>query len=88
MILLDVLTQVFEKHNLGISEDMAQAVASDVDDMLEDYDLKSSWSSEAKELLEEALEHLKDLKKGAMSEQDRVELGVLIFKIEELNIKN
>ena len=88
MILLDVLTQVFEKHNLDISEEIAQAIASDVDAALDEQERYSIWSLEAKEHLQSSLHYLKSMKAMANNELDRTELGVLIYKIEELLIKN
>lgn len=91
MILVDILIEVLEKHGIDksmISDDLAQAISSNMAEALEKEDMHTVWSTEARELFEPALVELKDLKSKATRVQRRVELGNLIFKIEELLIKH
>ena len=92
MILVDVIIEVLEKHKIDksvIDDELAQAIASDVGEQLQDMDAHSMWSTEARELLTEALKELKIFKKMVNpSGLQSIELGNLIFKIEELLIKH
>ena len=89
MLLLDVLVQVLEKNNVDISDELAQSIASEVEVKLEEDDRYSIWSTEAEVLFTEALENLKTYKnlveEGSIP---KIELKNLIYKIEELLIKN
>lgn len=89
MLLVDILVQVLEKNNVDISDELAQAIASEVEAKLEEDDRYSIWSTEAKELFTEALENLKTYKNLVEEgSTPKIELKNLIYKIEELLIKN
>ena len=97
MLIVDALIAAFEKHGIDkliVNDDMAQAIASDAAINYQEEDRTSLWSTEAKELLNSCLEHLKLAKEEVGNfdhEDDNLafkELGVLIFKIEEVLLKN
>lgn len=86
--MIDIIVEALEKHQLNLSEDVVQVIASDIAKALED-DKHSLWSQEAHDFLEEVLTILDKNKIAIMEDTtERRELGVLIFKIEELLIKN
>ena len=92
-MLVDVIIEVLEKHKIDksvIDDELAQAIASDVGEQLQDMDAHNMWSTEARELFTETLKELKFLKvhKTESSSVQWIELGNLIFKIEELLIKH
>ena len=86
--MIDIIVEALEKHQLNLSEEVIQAIATDIDKAIED-DKHSLWSREAHGFLSEVL-HILNQNKKVMHEDttEKRELGVLIFKIEELLIKN
>lgn len=71
-----------------IPDEKVETIASDIEKALEADEKRSSWGIEVKEHLQSSLHYLKSMKAMANNELDRTELGVLIYKIEELIIKN
>ncbi len=85
--MIDIIVSALEKHNLNLSEEVIQAIASDIEDAIVD-DKHSLWSKEAFDFLSEAV-HILEQDKAAMLEDtvEKRELGVLIYKIQEHLIK-
>ena len=91
-MLVDVIIEVLEKHKIDksvIDDELAQALASDVGEQLQDMDAHNVWSTEAKSLLHDVVTILSQDKEAMLIDTtERRELGNLIFKIEELLIKH
>jgi len=85
--MVDIIVSALEKHQLNLSEEVTQAVATDIAKALED-DKHSLWSKEAREFLTEVVTILQQNKATMLDDTlERREIGSLIFKIEELLIK-
>ena len=86
--MIEIIASTLEKHQLNLSEEVVQAIATDIANALED-DKHSLWSKEAAGFLEEVVEILKRDKASIKEDTlEKIELGNLIYKIEELLIKN
>ncbi len=104
MLLIDALIEVFDKHKpkgsiIDLNDKVAHEIAEELKDIIEKQveeqlsnELEEAegglWSLEARRLLEQVLPILEQWKKESISEQRRIDYGVLIYKIEELLIKN
>ena len=86
--MIEIIANTLEKHQLNLSEEVIQAIATDIANALED-DKHSLWSKEAAGFLEEVVEILKRDKASIKEDTlEKIELGNLIYQIEELLIKN
>ena len=81
--MIDKIVDIIMDHEEFTSEESAQAMASDIEKLLHDLRL----DVQARELLGEALLIVQRYKKESASEQERIDYGVLVYKIEELLIK-
>jgi len=86
--MIDIIVEALEKHQLNLSDEVVQAVATDIENAISD-DKHSMWSKEAFNFLSEVV-HILEQDKAAIIEDtvERTELGVLIFKIQEHLLKN
>lgn len=98
MILVDTLIKFLEKRGVDktlIDDDAAMELAAELERKFNNIDKHTIWSTEAAKLLEQAVEELEPYKKVLALEDaelgskglGEIELGNLIFKIEELLIK-
>lgn len=86
--MIDIIVEALEKHQLNLSEEVVQAIATDIESAIED-DKHSLWSKEAYDFLSETVHILSQDKEAMLQDTtERRELGALIYKIEEHLIKS